>query len=272
MVFLFFKIVVVILFLIAFLRRPTLVWGIGLLSVTTAVLLDTLLGTFGREEMVARIGFFFYVFSGFVFSGAALWLWGLLRPTIDAKTAVTTSMQPATTKPAATPATTGPIRPKAASNNKDAAIDYAMLFQEIKERFSHEEVLSLMFDLNITENEVMPINQEFSKLIANIIDSAAERGQGAALALAVERILTPPPAENLPRLEKITADSPPTILRQYVLAHYNTQQLQAAANHLGINWEDLSGRNRPAKGRELILHLKRRNRLDELIDWLHQSA
>jgi hypothetical protein len=267
MLFLLFKLLVVVIFLIAFLRRPTLIWGIGLLSVTTAVLLDTLLGTFGREEMVARIGFFFYVFSGLIFASAALWLWGLMRPRVDAATAVSI---PATAAP--TPPPDAPAVPKAASTNSQSAVDYGMLFQEIKKRFSREDVLDLMFDLNMAESEVMPINQDMAQLIANIIDRAEANDQGTALALAVERILTPPPPDHLPRLEKIGADSPPTVLRQYLLAHYTLQQLQGAALELGIDWEMLTGANKQAKARELLHYLRRRNRLDELIDWLHQPA
>lgn len=51
------KLLVVLFFLIMFIRRPSAVWGIGLLTVTTAALLDTLLGTFNREEMLAELGF-----------------------------------------------------------------------------------------------------------------------------------------------------------------------------------------------------------------------
>jgi hypothetical protein len=267
MLFLLFKLLIVVIFLIAFLRRPNLVWGIGLLTVTSAVLLDTLLGTFGREEMVARIGFFFYVFSGVIFGGSALWMWGLLYPRIDAAITVTAVAPPV---PTAQPAT--PPMPKAVTTNGEAAVDYGMLFQEIKKRFSREDVLDLMFDLNIDESEVVPVNQELAQLIANIIDLAAERGQATALALAVERILTPPPPDHLPRLEKLATDSPPTVLRQYLLAHYDMQQLQDAAVYLNIDWENLSGSTKPAKARELLRFLQRRNRLDELIGWLHRPA
>ena len=51
------KLLVVLVFLAKFLRRPSLVWGIGLLTVTTAVLLDTLLGTFDRDALLAEMGF-----------------------------------------------------------------------------------------------------------------------------------------------------------------------------------------------------------------------
>jgi hypothetical protein len=269
MLFLLFKPLVVIIFLIAFLRRPTLVWGIGLLSVTTAVLLDTILGTFGRDEMVARIGFFFYVFSGVIFGGTALWFWGLLRPHVDQSTAVPPAN--AAVSAADPVAVSQPSRSLPAAK-EDSGIDYGMLYREIKQRFSREDVLDLMFDLNIAESEAMPLNQEMSQLIINIISLADERGQDKALALAVERILTPPPPDHLPRLEKIGTDSPPTVLRQYLLAHYDLNQLQAAAFRLDVDWENLGGSSKQTKARELLNYLQRRNRLDELIDWLHQSV
>ncbi|NIT55544.1 MAG: hypothetical protein GWN00_04710, partial [Aliifodinibius sp.] len=65
------KIALVIFFLVMFLRGNKLVWGIGLLTVTSAVLLDTFLGTFNREQMMEELGFFFYVLSGSIFAGAA---------------------------------------------------------------------------------------------------------------------------------------------------------------------------------------------------------
>ena len=76
-VFVVLKLLVVLLFLVRFLRRPSVVWGIGLLTVTTAVLLDTLLGTFDRDALLAELGFFFYVIAGALLAGAAAWVVGL---------------------------------------------------------------------------------------------------------------------------------------------------------------------------------------------------
>ncbi|MEZ4594930.1 MAG: hypothetical protein R3D55_27875, partial [Chloroflexota bacterium] len=58
-------------FLFMFWRRPSLKWGVGLLTVTSAVLLDTFLGTFNREEMLAQFGFFFYIIAGLLLGGIA---------------------------------------------------------------------------------------------------------------------------------------------------------------------------------------------------------
>ena len=77
------KLVVIVIFLIMFLRRPSVTWGAGLLSVTTAVLLDALLGTFNGEALRAELGFFYFIIAGSLFGGATLWLWGLLLPYVN---------------------------------------------------------------------------------------------------------------------------------------------------------------------------------------------
>ena len=100
------------------------------------------------------------------------------------------------------------------------------------------------------------------------MDQAEENGQSGALALAVERILTPPPPENLPRLEKIDAASPATILRHYLLAHFNLAQLQQMAADMEVDWDELDTGNKKTKVRSLLLYLYRRNRIHHLITYL----
>ena len=254
------KLVVVVIFLVIFLRRPSLVWGIGLLTVTTAVLLDTILGTFGRVEMADELGFFYPVLAGMLFAGAAVWLWGLLRPL--------TAVAPPVTATAAPPVQTPPER-RVQSGDTTAApaagFDRQMLYEQIRDRFGRDDVLDLMFDLNISENEVMTLQQDMNHLILSIMDEAEAREQTAALALAVERILTPPPPSHLPRLEKINVGSPPTILRQYLLAHYSLADLAQMASRLGIDWEQVAAGNKKTQVRELLLYLYRRNRVDDLV-------
>jgi len=251
------KLFVVLVFLLMFLRRPSLVWGIGLLTVTTAVLLDTFLGTFGRDEMQSEFGFFFPVMTGILFSGAAIWLWGVLRPYLtpaalpQPEPTPPTLEKPTLSAPKSTPAGT--------------AFDRQMLYDQIRGRFGREDVLDLMFDLGINETEVITLNQDMNHLIINIMNLAEEREQTAALALAVERILTPTPPEHLPRLEKINVASPPTILRQYLLAHYTLADLAQMSTQLDIDWEQLGAGSKKEKVRELLLYLYRRNRVDGLI-------
>jgi hypothetical protein len=147
-----------------------------------------------------------------------------------------------------------------------------MLYDEVRTRFGREDVLDLIFDLGINENDVMTLDQNLNQLIINTMDWADAHGQAGALALAVERILTPIPPENLPRLEKITADSPVTILRQYLLAHYALAQLAQMADTLELDWEQIGSGSKKEKVRSLLLYLMRRNRLPELVDLMKNTA
>ncbi|MEJ2751907.1 MAG: hypothetical protein P8169_04380 [Chloroflexota bacterium] len=259
------KFIAIIFFLIMFLRKPSLVWGIGLLTVTTAVLLDTLLGTFDREAVVAELGFFYFIVAGALFAGAALWLWGLLLPkvqssavgSVPAKMPEEIVLQ--TAESAVKPGTSG-------------YADRGMLYAEIRERFGREDVLDLMYDLQIKENDVLTVDQDMNRLIVNIMDFAERNGQCDELALAVERILTPPPAENLPRLERISVESPPTILRQYLLANYSIADLQELTEDLEIDWEQLDAGAKREKTRSLLQYVQRRNRLDELLALMYERA
>jgi hypothetical protein len=266
--FLLLKLLIVLFFLLMFLRGSRLIWGVGLLTVTTAVLLDTILGTFDRDLLLAEIGFFYYVVSGSLFGGAAVWLWGLLRPLSTPADFVADGLsQPngrrrersMAARATGVPKTAGPVEPGG------TIFDRQMLYEQIRYRFSPDDVFDLIFDLGINENDVFGVDRDMRQVILNVMDLAEERGESSALALAVERILTPLPPEHLPRLEKLHPDSPHTVLRQFLLAHYSQQQLEEMANRLGVDWEQLEGMSKKAKGRALLLYLYRRNRVDELI-------
>jgi len=116
------------------------------------------------------------------------------------------------------------------------------------------------------------VDQDMNHLIVNIMDYAERNGQCDELALAVERILTPLPAEHLPRLERISAESPPTVLRQYLLAHYSIDDLQELAEGMEIDWEQLDAGAKREKTRSLLQYVQRRNRLDELITLMYERA
>lgn len=255
------KLLIVVVFLIMFIRRPSVAWGVGLLTVSTAVLLDTLLNTFDHTELQAQLGFFYFVIIGALFGGGALWLWAVLRPYISP----TQTAPPATIPPSQS-------NKQPSFSGGDSTFDRQMIYEQIRDRFGYEDVLDLMFDLDIHENDVITLDQTMQGLIVNIMDVAEARGQTAVLALAVERILTPLPADHLPRLEKLSADSPPTVLRQYLLAHYDVEALQQIAADLNIDWEDLGLASKKQKVRNLLLFLARRNRTDELLDWMHAHA
>ena len=98
-----------------------------------------------------------------------------------------------------------------------------------------------------------------------------QRRGGDGVNLAVERSLTPPSPDTLPRLEKISADSPPTVLRHYLLAYYDLERLQKMTAALNIDWEQIGYGSKKTRVRELLLYLYRRNRVDELIDLMQES-
>ncbi len=260
-IFLIIKLLVVVFFLISFLQRPSLICGIGLLAATTAVLLDTFLGTFGRDEMEAELGFFYYILSGGLFAGTAVWLWGILRP-LTSTTGVPINRFASSTASAPSPN----------KSNKKSSTDRQMLYDEIRQRFGLNDILDLMFDMGIHENEITTINQPINELIINLMDKIEKDGQLGSLGLAVERILTPPPPEHLPRPEKISSSSPPAILRHYLLANFKQHQLEALATELNIDWETINSGAKKENVRNFLLYLQRRERISDLVIWLHAQT
>jgi hypothetical protein len=68
---------------------------------------------------------------------------------------------------------------------------------------------------------------------------------------------------------KITLEQvSPSQLRQLLATHFDTEQLRALCFDLKVPYEDLGGKGRAGKALELVLHLRRRKRLPELIDEL----
>jgi hypothetical protein len=268
-IFLIVELILVLIFLLMFLRRPSLVWGVGLLTVTTAVLLDTFFRTFSRADLINEFGFLFYLIAGMLVGGMAVWTWGVLASVRGA-----TAVQPTpVTPPMPTPTSgkgTAVIPPPLPElpDDTSAALDRQMLYDEIRQRFGREDILDLMFDLGLNESDVVTLDQNLNQLIVNIMDKAQANGQTADLTLAVERILTPISPDLLPRPGKIEVHSPRPILRYYLLANYDLTGLRQIAAHLGTDWEQLGGDNKKAKVRDFLLYLYRRNRIDELITLL----
>lgn len=277
------KLVVVLIFLIMFIRRPNIVWGVGLLTVSTAVLLDTFLGTFNRADVLAQLGFFFYVITGCLFAGAAFWLWGLLRPYMPTPPALATQNAPqlaplAAAAPAAVAAApaVAPIPPRAPDAGPDryaaAGYDRQMLFEQIRTRFGREDLLDLIFDLDLNEMEITGSEPTLDPSIVRLMDAAERAGKEGELALGVERILTPPTPKSLPRLEKLSADSPRPVLRYYLLGNYTVEQLEKLSARVDVDWEQLDGRNKRARVREFLDYLYRRNRVGDLLAQMKSSA
>ncbi|MCA9982673.1 MAG: hypothetical protein KDE59_00200 [Anaerolineales bacterium] len=256
------KLAVVIFFFVMFLRGSRLPWGIGLLTVTTAFLLDAFWSTFGFAQVQEDLGFFFFVIGGALVAGAALWLWALLRPVVASPGGAyipTPRFRTEDGTPSPQP------RAMPARRAAGTAFDRQMMHEQIRYRFGPDDLLDLMFDLRMNESDIVAPGQPLSSAVTNIIDLAEETGIGGELTLAVERILTPPEADNLPRLEKLSVDSPPTVLRHVLLAHFSRDQLRQFATSLNIDWEELGPGDKKSLTRGLLLYLYRRNRLDELL-------
>lgn len=256
------KLLVVLFFLVMFLRGQRLIWGIGLITVTSALLLDAFLGTFG-DTLRSELGFFFYIIAGALFAGAAAWLWGLLRPLVGGEPAG------AGLVPRFAPVDIPEELPRREGGDPYAgtAFDRQMLFEQIRYRFGPDDILDLIFDLGLNENDMIAPYQPASAAIVPIMDAAEEAGKSTELALAVERILTPPPADHLPRLEKLSADSPPTVLRHFLLAEYELNDVRRLARRLGVD-PALLGDGKRVAVRNLLLYVDRRSRIGELVELL----
>ena len=261
------KLFVVLVFLVMFLRNSKIVWGIGLLTVSTAFLLDTIWRTFGRDEILAEVGFFFYVLSGALFAGAAIWFWSLLRPVLglEARAAQTDPISAA-----------GPRlvyqEPASGLHGEDTYADPGELLNEIRTRLGPQDVKDLIFDLQLLENDVVAPDQELTQTIVRVLNRAQAEGKMGDLSLAVERILTPVPPSSLPRREKLSAHSPPTVLRHFLLAHYTWEGLADLASRLDVDYERMEHSSKPALARNLLLYLQRRNQTASLIRTLQEDA
>lgn len=259
------KLLIVLFFLYKFIRGGRAVWGIGLLTVTTALLLDTFIGTLGGTAMQERLGFFYEVLRGALFAGAALWLFGLLRPqTFATPASYTTSFTPPPVEPAWS---SEPVE-----GSSQTAVDRQMLYDQIRYRLSPEEVLDAMFDVAINENDVYNPTQDMSQIIVHLMDVAERQGKLGDLALAVERILTELSPESLPRLERLTPDSPPTVLRHFLLAHYTSEQLLEMAERFGIQGDVFTQGGKKTLVRQMLLHLYRRNRVADLLAFMQEDV
>lgn len=259
------KVLIVVGFLIYFFRRPSVISAIGLLTVTTAVLLDTILGTFDREALIGQLGFFFYLLSGLIVGGAAVWLAAVTRPFWGGQPL----LQDAVTEYKTPPLVKRPLA-EATDDHNHSPIDRQMLYDDMRTRLGYDDLFDLMYDLEIYENDIMTLPQDVTELMVSIMDYCQERGMDHQLALAVERIITPPPPDHMPRLNKITVDSPPTIVRHFLLANFSLADLQRIAQLLDIDWEQLNRHNKKVFVRNLLRHVERHNETPRLLEAMHE--
>ncbi|MFK7801557.1 MAG: hypothetical protein AB8G95_08005 [Anaerolineae bacterium] len=274
------EIIVIIFFLVMFFRQTNLVWAVGLLTASTAVLLNVTLNVFGNGANIASLGLWTQILGGLTFGGAAFWLWGLLQPNMGSGSVNATAPAYGAPPHSNSPAPVVGVRSimdevdsdltlseRAVSmRNETSEHDRHLLFDQIKHNLGPEDILDLIFDLEMAENEVIAPTKDMKQTIINIMDLAFERDLMSDLALAVERILTPVPPDHFPRLSRITVESPPTILRRYLLMFYDLDVLEEIAEALEIDWQRLGLSSKQQKVRNLLLWVRRRNRMSELIE------
>jgi hypothetical protein len=270
LLFLIAKIAVVAFFLFMFFRSSKLVWGVGLLTVTSAILLDTFLGTFGQEEMLNQLGFFFYVIVGMLIGGAAFWFLGIMRiVSASLSNDEVSEENSAVNAQASSEEEMLPAEPAAAEPDKDPFGD---LHTFISDSLSDDEVLDLAYDMGYTHRIHQAGVQTKDEHIRQILESAAEEDRISDLELAVERIKQPLPVDHLPRIEKIRSDSPPTILRQYMIATYTSEDLEQFSKEINLEWELISDGDLSAQVRVMLSTVDEDGRKEKLITLLQEHA
>ena len=65
-------------------------------------------------------------------------------------------------------------------------------------------------------------------------------------------------------------DNPLARLWQFIVQHYDLEELRTLCFDLGVDYDELRGEGLSAKARELLLYLGRRGRFDALLDALRQ--
>ncbi|MEI2420377.1 hypothetical protein V6O07_08885, partial [Arthrospira platensis SPKY2] len=112
------------------------------MTVTTAVLLDTFLNIFGREEMLTSIGSFIYAINGALFMGGLIWLWGVLRPALrGAESGGQLVQSPRAVAPVSESKAENKKRPlKDRVQNIDTAFDRQMLYEQMRYRLSPSDL------------------------------------------------------------------------------------------------------------------------------------
>lgn len=249
------ELLVVLFFLVMFIRRATPAWGIGLLTVVVALLLEALATVFGRNELLDMLGFFTWVIAGGLVAGAFLWLVGVLRGQVGTPAALTLNRF----APRAVPEQREP------STLSIAGFDRPFIYGQMRDNLGPDDLLDVIFDMGLNENAVISPGMDSSQAINRIIDDAIERGDTMLLATSVERCLTPIAPDHLPRRAKLSADTPHMVLRQFIIANYTLDQLHAMARKLGIEWDSLGTGPKKTRVRLMMLFLKRRSRMDELV-------
>ena len=253
------RLIVVLFFLVMFVWRSRISWGVGLLSVSAVVLLDALSG----RGLLDDIGFFGFFIGGLVLAGALFWANDMLRGDNVAAESNSNAAEIVPFRPNPRPTQ---------AQSTDAGFDRQLIYEQIRENLGPDDVLDLIYDLEMYENDVVNLSHSMPRVITGIMDEAELQGKTGQLGLAVERILTPIAPANLPRLEKLSADSPPSLIRQYLIANYSINGINAIARDVGVDYEELGTNSKKSRVRELLLYLKRRNDLPNLFAAMEKQS
>ena len=268
------KLVAVALFFFRFLRKSTLISAIGLITIASAVLLDAAGNVLGMDNLVNTLGFLSPIIQGLLLAGAATWLFGTLRPKLwgeiggaaaSTHSPINTAVSLPTISATDNHATAARIRGGA---GLETVYDRQMLYDQVRTRFGREDIFDLIFDMGLNENDLVGLDNNINNIIVRLMDIAETEKLTGQLSLAVERILTPPAPDTLPRLARLSEETPPTLLRHYLLSNYSLLELSQLAIGLDIDWEQLGAGSKKEKVRQLLLYLYRRNRIYELIEQL----
>lgn len=119
-------------------------------------------------------------------------------------------------------------------------------------RFNMEQLLTLCFDLGVDYYDSVD-RFDKSTLVKTLIEIASSREELPQLMGAV---LFP---------DRVGTDRYEVFLRRRLAERMNLESLEILCFDLGINWEHLSGDSLDAKSRELLLYMRRRARLGELV-------
>jgi hypothetical protein len=214
--------------------------------------------------MLEELGYFFYIIAGALFAGATIWLWAIIK---DFAFTPKKGAEAGDTSP-----DSGPVSDGLNSHREDVIDNHWQIVDRLQGDLSHDDLLDLIFDLGWFDDDLGLLQGENERFIKRIIGLAEDRGQLESLKLASERIITPIPPENLPRLEKLKQDSPPTLLRHFLLANYTLVELEQMIEELDVDDDIGISRLKNSNVRYLLSDLYQKNRIGALIELIQQSS
>lgn len=252
---------IVLLFLVIFLWRSNTASAIGLLTVSLVVLLDAL----RARELLPDVGYLAWLLGGLAAGGGLVWLWGMFRP-IPAEV---NTFSPRTAARRDNARERGrdprPVKPSG------TAYDRQMIFDQIRSNLGFDDVLDLVWDMGYNENDIINPDMPMPEIIVHLMDEAEADGKMGNLAVAVERVLTPPGQDDFINAQMVTSQDPdPSMLRHFLVFNYKEEELAVLASNVGVDWSEMGIDAKKSRIRRLLRYLKQRNRLSALVERLQR--